>query len=491
MPSAMWTWLLLFLSIAHVAPLCTTHLSSTNHPDHDVIIVGGSICGLASAVALKTQLSPISVQIYERATSLKPTGALLSLFPNGMTALQNILGDLHTLGDPKRTLWDILNQQSVPLQQTIVRQVLSGRVTDERVVKSVDKTNEGKSPGRFILWYQLQNILLEALEVASLADENENCMSLGCEFQSYSFDNLTGLIHTKFRTTTDTGEITITKTCRLLIGADGIRSTIRPLISQSGTTPQIRSYKRIIFRSLIDATGVAPELIPSIGTALVYKSAINVGQIFKLQPCSEQKTIALTATASTEDTEEVVRQWHSKEIISNWKKAFSEFPRDVVDLIDLSPSVYTNCVSDLHIGDEAESPTFCWSNGDEPVVLVGDAVHGMTPSLGQGANVCMEDAIELAMILKHTSYCESDTTDAGIRDMTHVQVMKAIRQFQAARNDRVVEIHHSSRNQASQKLSGDSSLKKYQEKNKDFFRRLYEWTPTSFLTNKLISPTNA
>ena len=109
------------------------------------------------------------------------------------------------------------------------------------------------------------------------------------------------------------------------------------------------------------------------------------------------------------------------------------------------------------------------------MVLVGDAVHGMTPSLGQGGNVCMEDAIELAMTMRRTT----KTADTSIVDLTHAQVMETIRRLQSARNGRVVEIHRSSRNQASIKLSADSSLKNYQEKNEAFFRRLYEWTPTS------------
>ena len=468
--------LLSFLSIIWtVTSLCTPQSTKhhyPNHLDHDVIIVGGSICGLATAVSLKSQISPINVQIYERATSLRPTGALLSLFPNGMTALQNILGGLQTKRDPKVPLCEVLNQQSVPSQYTIVKQVQTGQVVDERVVKSVEKSNEGKSPGRFILWYQLQNILLEALEATSLADMN--CMSLGCEFQSYSFYKSTGQIHATFKS----GESTITKTCRLLIGADGIRSTLRPLISQSGSTPQIRSYKRIIYRALIDAKNVDPDLIPSIGTAVVYKSATNVGQIFKLQSCSEAKTIALTATASTEDTEEDVRQWHSSQAISNWRNAFSDFPTDVLDLINLCPpsSIYTNCVSDLQIDDKEQWPTLCWSNGDEPILNLGDAVHGMVPSLGQGANVCMEDAIELSVIMRHTS----ETADTSTEGLTHAQIMETIRRFQSVRNDRVVEIHRSSRIQASMKLSAESSLKNFQEKNEDFFRRLYDWTPISF-----------
>ena len=66
-------------------------------PDHDVIIIGGSIVGLATAVALTssssspiTAPSPPKVVIYERARHITPIGALLSIFPNGITALKLI-----------------------------------------------------------------------------------------------------------------------------------------------------------------------------------------------------------------------------------------------------------------------------------------------------------------------------------------------------------------------------------------------------------------
>ena len=185
--------LLLLYTVLTVASSLSVGVQSTtsqnHHPDHDVIIVGGSITGLATAVSLKTQLSSLTIntQIYERATSLKPTGALLSLFPNGMTALKYILGNSQTTKNAR--FIDILNEQSVPLQRTIIKQVRGGKVSDERIVKAVENLNEGKSPGRFILWYQLQNILLEALAAVS---EDENGLSLGCDFQCYSFDNSTG-----------------------------------------------------------------------------------------------------------------------------------------------------------------------------------------------------------------------------------------------------------------------------------------------------------
>lgn len=133
-------------------------------------------------------------------------------------------------------------------------------MSEEQIVKAVENLNEGKSPGRFILWYQLQNILLEALAAVS---EDENGLSLGCDFQCYSFDNSTGLIHATFKSRSSQNAITtFTKTCRLLLGADGIRSTLRPqMLSRSGScslpAPGIKSYKHVIFRALIDAANVS------------------------------------------------------------------------------------------------------------------------------------------------------------------------------------------------------------------------------------------
>jgi 2-polyprenyl-6-methoxyphenol hydroxylase-like FAD-dependent oxidoreductase len=179
----------------------------------------------------------------------------------------------------------------------------------------------------------------------------------------------------------------------------------------------------------------------------------------------------------------MVREWRSDKVKSKWKEAFSDFSNDVLDLIDLSPasSVYANCVSDLQIDDNDQSPILCWSNGVEPVLLLGDAVHGMTPSLGQGANVCLEDAVELSKILRHT-ICGNAVGTSGY--LTHHQLVEAIQKLQSTRNERVVEIHRSSRNQASIKQSADSTLKNYQQKNEDFFRRLYEWKPATIIDHK-------
>lgn len=53
-----------------------------------VAVVGAGLGGLAAAIALHAQ--GIQVQVYEKARELRPIGAGLSLFPNGLNTLEAI-----------------------------------------------------------------------------------------------------------------------------------------------------------------------------------------------------------------------------------------------------------------------------------------------------------------------------------------------------------------------------------------------------------------
>ena len=56
-------------------------------------VIGAGIGGLASAIALRS--AGMSVIVYERAPELRPLGAGLSVWPNGVKALRSLgLGDL-------------------------------------------------------------------------------------------------------------------------------------------------------------------------------------------------------------------------------------------------------------------------------------------------------------------------------------------------------------------------------------------------------------
>ena len=140
-------------------------------PDHDVIIIGGSIVGLATAVALTSSSSsplspssssiapPPNVVVYERSRHIAPIGALLSLFPNGITALKSI--DTKVANEVERV--------SIPVCTSEIKNSVDG--TTLRCIESnnnnASATGDGEnngSNGTFLCWYQLQQILSNAVQ---------------------------------------------------------------------------------------------------------------------------------------------------------------------------------------------------------------------------------------------------------------------------------------------------------------------------------------
>lgn len=61
----------------------------------EVVIVGGGIAGLATAVALK-RVGVVGAVVLERSQGLRATGAGLTLFPNAWRALE-ALGVAHKI----------------------------------------------------------------------------------------------------------------------------------------------------------------------------------------------------------------------------------------------------------------------------------------------------------------------------------------------------------------------------------------------------------
>jgi salicylate hydroxylase len=81
-------------------------------------------------------------------------------------------------------------------------------------------------------------------------------------------------------------------------------------------------------------------------------------------------------------------------------------------------------VDTIHWARLQESPPL-YALPDAPVLLLGDAAHGMVPTLGQGATQAIEDACVAARLL-----------EAGLRE-PHAEVAALITRFAALRDERI------------------------------------------------------
>ena len=79
--------------------------------------------------------------------------------------------------------------------------------------------------------------------------------------------------------------------------------------------------------------------------------------------------------------------------IGRLRQRFARFAAPVPELLD--PLDDPNRV---HVAPIEQVATECWGHG--AVVLVGDAAHGMSPNMAQGAALAFEDALVLATCLR-------------------------------------------------------------------------------------------
>jgi len=300
------------------------------------VIIGGGIGGLCAAIGL--QRAGADVTVYERAPELKPVGSGLSVFGNGLTAL-----DALGLGDAFRAITSteagrMRGGQRRP-DGSWLATIPSEAVAELRIVHRAD----------------LHRILIDALQPGTL--------KTGVDVVSVSDDGRT--------VTTHDG----TEQAHLVVAADGIRSKVRA--SWPGD-PGIRYSGYSTWRGVTDApVDLGGEAGETWGRQ----------ERFGLAPLADGRiywfgVASMPAGAAIDDEyAEVVRRfggWHRR--IPELLRATDAAPVLRLDINDLAGPV----------------PTFLRGR----CVLLGDAAHAMTPDLGQGGGQAMEDAATLTALLR-------------------------------------------------------------------------------------------
>lgn len=363
-------------------------IHSNNHPIANtknyphVAIIGAGIGGVALAVACMHRGIPFT--LYERDTNFEARTQGYGL------TLQQATKAIEALG--------ISSLEKGIVSTRHVVHTTEGKIVGEWGMRKWLQSNEKTSPRRTNMHIARQSLRLAILEQLDehhevqwghqLIDIKENESGVNLSFQVK-------------------GEIKTAKS-DLVVGADGIRSTIRNLLIGEDSSP-LRYLGCIVILgicSLEALKGVDSELLDSAtvfqtanGNERIYIMPFNADSVmWQLSfPMSEKEAKELSAKGAQALKKEACRrtQWHSPipQIVSSTMEAkISGYP--VYDRELLTPDLLEKCGK---------------------ATLIGDAAHPMSPFKGQGANQALLDAVALARTISIKCGPMSHWKEVGIR----------------------------------------------------------------------------
>jgi len=319
---------------------------STEH----ILIIGAGMGGLGLALAL--QRVGIRVSIFEAAPELAEIGAGLSLSPNATHAL-NYIG-----------LSDFMKEAANCPSDAILVHYKTAELLQRSSLGSDFKEEFGAE------YYQIHRADMHAGLVRAVRDNDPECIHLNHQLVDYEQDenSATAIFANGSRITG-----------RVIIGADGIRSTLRSKLIQE-LAPVFTG--QVAYRATIQAQGM--ERFTSRADSSV---TIGPGHILVRYLVRHGSLLNVVAIAKSNAWKE--EGWNipaSREDLLAEHQGWNE---DIIDLIQSAPD---NVFFKWALFDR--EPIKQWTFGR--ATLLGDAAHPILPFLGMGAAMAFEDAIVLA-----------------------------------------------------------------------------------------------
>ncbi len=317
-----------------------------------VIVVGGGIGGLA--VALGLQRRGIEVQVHEKAAELREIGAGVIIQPNGRRVLADLGVD------------EALAERSSCMAWMHTCHYATGEVLD-RVPNAAMAQRYGL-PLLAVHRADLHGVLLDAVRA-----NDPHAVVAGHDFAALDQD--AGGVSVRFANgATDQGDA--------LVGADGISSAVRSFLFPH----ELATFNgQVAFRAL-----VPDELVPA--SVRVNELAMHraPGRYLLHYPLRGGALMNLIGCGTTGGWE--AEGWSIPATNAEFLATYADFAPDLLQLIGNVPDGGL-----FKWGLRDRQPLETWTVGR--VAMLGDAAHPMTPFLGQGACMALEDALVLARAL--------------------------------------------------------------------------------------------
>ena len=310
------------------------------------LVIGAGIGGLSAAVALKK--AGITCEVFEAVKEIKPVGAAISIWPNGVKCMKNL------------GMGEIIETYGGPMHFLAYKEYQSGEtLTRFSLAPLVERTGGRPCP---VSRSELQREMLnfwgrEAVQFGKRVTRAQ--------------ENADGVTVWFSDGTTAHGDF--------LIAADGSRSALRPYVL--GHKPERRYAGYVNWNGLVD-------IDESIAPADQWTTFVGEGKRVSLMPVAQGRFyffFDVPLPAGLAEDRHTLRD--------DLRRYFNGWAPAVQKLIAALDPQTTNRVE---IHDIEPFDTLVRGK----VALLGDAGHSTTPDIGQGGCAAMEDAVVLGDIFR-------------------------------------------------------------------------------------------
>ncbi len=337
-----------------------------------IVIIGAGIGGLAAGLAL--QRRGFRVVVYERAPEIREIGAGVVIAPNARRALKDLGVD-----------------EALEAISSCVPMLHTCDYTTGAIVATTDNRQIFAKHGMAVL--QVHRADLHGLLMEAVRANDPDALHAGHEFVGLKQD-ADGVSVTFANGAADRADG--------VIGADGNTSAVRSLLFP-GEPPKFAG--QVAFRALIP-----DELVPPIVRERALAMHRAPRRYLLHYPLRGGRIMNLIGCGQSDSWEE--EGWAIPATNEEFATAYADFAPHLLTLIhNIPPGAL------FKWGLRDREPLKAWTV--RRVTMLGDAAHPMTPFLGQGACMAIEDALLLGR-----AFAASDTID------------EALGRFEAARKPR-------------------------------------------------------
>ncbi|KAH8800259.1 hypothetical protein F5884DRAFT_862973 [Xylogone sp. PMI_703] len=352
-------------------------METSKHPSFRAIVVGGGIAGLATAIGLRRQGH--AVVVLESTPTLQTMGGSLLIPPSAARVLDNF------------GVWkNILAGDNAPVSHTTFR------YADGKVLESVSYTAMELRvgyPATALTRENYQRILYsEAIKAGVEVRFSSRIVHLDVAAPSLTLASGEH-IH---------GD--------LIIGADGIKSTVRAAILGANDVEPISeavAYQFKLPSRVMESSHVTAPLMKNNQLQSWYGPGCNM--IAGSSNSGEHYAVTLTVYPTDNDDISDSLDVLANNSSSSYRRGDIHAMRESVEMFELRVRRLMEMVEpeDCFLWKLAYLPKLdSWVSPSGKVAVLGDAAHAMVPHLGMGAASAVEDAGVLAECIRYARSAE-------------------------------------------------------------------------------------